>query len=68
MNAVFSKSEEWQMRFMNRNMSLGVKILSGSAGVRPDYDVLGFLVEEALKRGIQFHAWMNPYRIYTTCK
>lgn len=27
MNAVFSKSEVWQMRFMNRNMSLGVSIL-----------------------------------------
>ena len=27
--------------------------------------VLGFLVEEAHKRGIQFHAWLNPYRIAT---
>lgn len=41
------------------------KYITGSAGVRPDYDVLGFLVEEAHKRGIQFHAWLNPYRIAT---
>lgn len=26
---------------------------------------MGFLVEEAHKRGLQFHAWMNPYRIST---
>ncbi len=29
----------------------------------PGYDVLPFLVDEAHKRGLEFHAWINPYRI-----
>lgn len=41
------------------------KYITGTAGVKPTYDVLGFLVEEAHKRNIQFHAWLNPYRIST---
>jgi uncharacterized lipoprotein YddW (UPF0748 family) len=28
----------------------------------PYYDPLQFLVEEAHKRGMEFHAWLNPYR------
>ena len=48
---------------MIRNTSLGVSI---SQELRtPSYDVLGFLIEEAHKRDIQFHAWLNPYRIST---
>ncbi|MCK5538623.1 MAG: family 10 glycosylhydrolase [Bacteroidales bacterium] len=27
------------------------------------YDPLQFLIEEAHRRGIEFHAWLNPYRI-----
>lgn len=29
----------------------------------PDYDVLDYFIEEAHKRNIKFHAWINPYRI-----
>ncbi|MCR5691246.1 MAG: family 10 glycosylhydrolase [Eubacterium sp.] len=29
----------------------------------PTYDPLKILVEEAHKKGLKFHAWMNPYRI-----
>ncbi|RYD79055.1 MAG: hypothetical protein EOP53_10195 [Sphingobacteriales bacterium] len=28
----------------------------------PYYDPLKFMIEETHKRGMQFHAWMNPYR------
>ncbi|GJQ63095.1 MAG: hypothetical protein SCALA702_21480 [Melioribacteraceae bacterium] len=31
-------------------------------GPAPFYDPLEFAVEEAHKRGIEFHAWFNPYR------
>ena len=27
------------------------------------FDPLGWLIDETHKRGIEFHAWMNPYRI-----
>jgi len=28
----------------------------------PYYDPLKFMIEEAHKRGMEFHAWLNPYR------
>lgn len=38
--------------------------LTGEEGVAPDpyYDPLEFAVEEAHKRGLELHAWLNPYR------
>lgn len=31
-------------------------------GTDPGYDPLAFAIEEAHKRGLEFHAWINPYR------
>ena len=39
--------------------------ISGTRGVDPGYDVLKFLIDETHARGMEFHAWMNPYRIST---
>lgn len=36
--------------------------VSGTRGVNPGWDPLAFAVEEAHKRGIELHAWLNPYR------
>jgi uncharacterized lipoprotein YddW (UPF0748 family) len=36
--------------------------LSGRQGGDPGYDPLKFWVEEAHRRGLQLHAWFNPYR------
>ncbi|HVX51326.1 MAG TPA: family 10 glycosylhydrolase [Chitinophagaceae bacterium] len=38
--------------------------LTGVQGKAPDpyYDPLQFMIEEAHKRGMEFHAWINPYR------
>lgn len=40
------------------------EFLTGSQGKAPSpyYDPLAFMVEETHKRGMEFHAWMNPYR------
>ena len=65
MNAVFFQIRGMADAFYESEYEPWSKYITGSAGVRPDYDVLGFLVEEAHKRGIQFHAWLNPYRIAT---
>lgn len=32
-------------------------------GVEPGYDPLAFWIEEAHKRGMELHAWVNPYDI-----
>src|SRR5690606_17115761 len=38
--------------------------LTGTQGKAPTpyYDPLHFMIEEAHKRGMEFHAWLNPYR------
>jgi uncharacterized lipoprotein YddW (UPF0748 family) len=36
--------------------------LSGTMGQDPGYDPLAFAIEEAHKRGLQLHAWFNPFR------
>ena len=47
-----SKLEPWSL------------FLTGTQGKAPDpyYDPLKFWVDEAHKRGIELHAWFNPYR------
>ncbi len=37
--------------------------VSGKQGKNPGYDPLKYMVEAAHKRGLEFHAWINPYRI-----
>jgi uncharacterized lipoprotein YddW (UPF0748 family) len=38
--------------------------LTGKQGQPPSpyYDPLAFMIDEAHKRGMEFHAWINPYR------
>lgn len=37
-------------------------VLTGQQGRSPQYDPLDFMVSETHKRGMEFHAWFNPYR------
>lgn len=39
--------------------------LTGAQGVAPadNFDPLAYWVEEAHKRGLELHAWINPYRV-----
>lgn len=36
--------------------------ISSTRGADPGYDPLEFAIEEAHKRGMELHAWINPYR------
>lgn len=65
MNAVFFQIRGMADAFYDSQYESWSKYITGTAGEKPTYDVLGFLVEEAHKRNIQFHAWLNPYRIST---
>lgn len=38
------------------------KYLTGRQGQNPGYDPLEFAITEAHKRGMELHAWFNPYR------
>ncbi|ROR29213.1 uncharacterized lipoprotein YddW (UPF0748 family) [Mobilisporobacter senegalensis] len=37
--------------------------VSGKQGKDPGFDPLEYMVEAAHKRGLEFHAWLNPYRV-----
>ena len=41
------------------------RYVSGTAGQAPDqdFDVLAYWIDAAHSRGLQLHAWLNPYRI-----
>lgn len=36
---------------------------SGTQGVNPGYDPLQYMISAAHSRGLEFHAWLNPYRV-----
>ena len=38
-------------------------ILTGTRGKDPGYDPLTYAVEEAHKRGLELHVWVNPFRV-----
>ncbi|MDR0412839.1 MAG: family 10 glycosylhydrolase [Dysgonamonadaceae bacterium] len=41
------------------------RYLRGRQGLAPeeDFDPVAFFIEEAHRRNIEFHAWLNPYRV-----
>lgn len=39
--------------------------LTGTPGKDPGYDPLQFMIEETHRRGMEFHAWFNPFRAST---
>jgi uncharacterized lipoprotein YddW (UPF0748 family) len=41
------------------------RYLTGIQGVAPidNFDPMAFLIEETHKRNMEFHAWLNPYRV-----
>lgn len=46
------------------------RFLSGEQGMAPDpvWDPLQFMIEESHKRGMELHAWCNPYRVTSNDK
>ena len=47
------------------------EFLTGKQGLPPSpfYDPLSFMISETHKRGMEFHAWINPYRaVFNTSK
>ncbi|MBX3741693.1 MAG: family 10 glycosylhydrolase [Akkermansiaceae bacterium] len=40
--------------------------LTGKMGANPGYDPLAFTIREAHARGIEVHAWFNPFRALTS--
>ena len=64
MNAVIVQIRPAADAFYNSPYENWSRYLTGMQGIAPNpyYDPLTFMIEEAHKRCIEFHAWFNPYR------
>ena len=65
MNAVFVQVKGMGDAFYNSPYEPWSAAITGTRGTDPGYDVLKFMIDEAHARNIEFHAWMNPYRVAT---
>jgi uncharacterized lipoprotein YddW (UPF0748 family) len=63
MNAVVLQVRPTDDTFYPSQINPWSKYITGVVGKDPGYDPLAFAVEEAHKRNLEFHAWMNPYRV-----
>ncbi|MFS3913611.1 glycoside hydrolase family 10 protein [Bacillus australimaris] len=63
MNAVIMQIKPTADAFYPSAYGPWSEYLTGTQGKDPGYDPLAFMIEEAHQRGLEFHAWFNPYRI-----
>ena len=66
MNAVFFQVRSRCDAMYNSAYEPWSSDLRVSRGTNPGYDPLAFAIEECHKRGIECHAWLNPYRYSRT--
>ncbi len=64
MNAIIMQIRPVADAFYPSRFEPWSEYLTGIQGLPPTpyYDPLQFMIEETHKRGMEFHAWMNPYR------
>ena len=67
MNAIMLQIRPATDAFYGRGRELWSRFLTGRQGGAPEayYDPLDFAIAEAHKRGMELHAWINPYRATT---
>ena len=65
LNAVFLQVRPTADAFYKSNFFPWSRFLTGTQGKAPDgsFDPLAFWIEEAHARGIELHAWINPFRV-----
>lgn len=64
-NTVYVHARAFGDAFYKSDLFPFTKYISGEIGVNVSYDPYEILVEEAQKRGLSFHAWINPLRLCT---
>ncbi len=62
-NVIFFQVRPMNDAFYDSDYAPWSRYLMGTEGQDPGWDVLEFIIEECHKRGIEFHAWLNPYRV-----
>lgn len=66
MNAVFFQVRSMCDAMYQSSYEPWSSFVSSERGADPGYDPLAFAIEESHKRGIELHAWLNPYRYSTS--
>ena len=66
MNVCFFQVRGFSDAFYNSEYEPWSKYLCGERGKAPNYDPFQFVIDECHKRGIECHAWINPYRYSTS--
>lgn len=66
MNAVCFQARPVSDAFYQSSYEPWSHILTGTRGKNPGYDPLAYAVQEAHKRGMELHAWVNPFRYEVT--
>ncbi|GAA0402196.1 family 10 glycosylhydrolase [Paenibacillus motobuensis] len=61
-NAVFVQVRPSGDAFYPSDLVPWSTYLTGVSGKDPGYDPLQFMIEETHRRGMEFHAWFNPFR------
>ncbi|HYK77379.1 MAG TPA: family 10 glycosylhydrolase [Daejeonella sp.] len=63
-NAIMLQVRPATDAFYGKGREMWSRFLTGKQGQKPNpyYDPLEFAIEEAHKRGMELHAWFNPYR------
>ena len=61
-NAIFLQVRTMCDAFYQSSYEPWSSYLTGTRGRNPGYDPLAYAVEQCHARGIQCHAWVNPYR------
>ena len=64
-NACFFQVRGMSDAMYNSKYEPWSQYLTGKRGLAPTYDPFEYVIEEAHKRGIEVHAWINPYRYAT---
>ena len=64
-NTVYVHARAFGDAFYNSKLFPATKYISGDIGVKVSYDPYKILISEARKRGLSFHAWINPLRLCT---
>jgi uncharacterized lipoprotein YddW (UPF0748 family) len=65
-NAVFCHVRPFADAFYPSNYFPFSKYVSGTEGVDPGFDALQIMIDCAKAYGLEFHAWINPYRVSTS--
>ena len=63
MNTVFFQVRPMNDAFYPSELAPYSEYIKGRQGEGLDWDILEFVIEESHKRGLELHAWMNPYRV-----